>query len=83
MPTVSEATELVTLTGGLVVPLPVLEVLWRLELRGARFGLDGETVTVSPRGLVSDDDRAVIQNYRSDVIAVLRYQANDDHLFRS
>jgi len=79
MATVSEAaTGLVTLSGGLVVPLPVLKFVWALEDRGAQFSLDGDEILVRPKGLLTDRDRVAIRSFRQDVLAVLRYQQTGD-----
>ncbi len=63
----------VTLTGGLIVPLPVLQALWALEDRGVHLRLDGETIIANRRGLLTDADRAVIRRWRAHVVELLTY----------
>ena len=80
MPATSDA--LVTLTVGLVVSLPVLQMLWQLEARGARFELkpDGGFRVVPPSVLMPEDT-AFLRAHRDEARAILAYQADDSHLF--
>ncbi len=66
-------SDLVTLKGGLTVPLPVLQIVWSLEDRGLHFRLDGDEIVVSPRELMTDDDRAALRRWKTDVRAILDY----------
>lgn len=71
------ASDFVFLTGGLTVPLPALQVLWRLENRGVSFALDGDGIIARPRATLTEDDRAVIRRYRQHIIAILTYQEQE------
>src|SRR5262249_58565043 len=72
---------LVTLASGLVVRLPVLQTLWRLEDRGARFELkpDGG-FRVIPPSVLTPDDTAFLRAHRNEARKVLEYEADDSHL---
>lgn len=79
MPSPSD-DRLVCLRGGLTVPLVVLRAMWAAEARGASFavGDDKETVLVSPRGVLTEDERETLRRYRLHVRAILDYQVPDD-----
>ncbi len=66
-------SDLIALKGGLVVPLPVLQVLWSLEDRGVRVRVDGDKIVVNPKELMTDDDRAVLRRWKAHVRAILEY----------
>jgi hypothetical protein len=72
---------LVTLAGGVVVSKSVLDVLWELEDRGARFELkpDGG-FRVIPPSVLTADDTAFLRAHRSEARQILDYQAADRHL---
>lgn len=65
--------ELVTLRGGLTVPLAVLRALWDFEDRGLHFRLDGDDIIVGPRDRLTDNDRAQLRRWKAHVIALLTY----------
>lgn len=65
--------ETVTLSGGLIVQVPALRVLWELESRGCEMGVDGDVIVVRPGSKLRPKERAVIQQHRGDVIAAIRY----------
>ena len=73
MPT---ACEDVVLSGGVMAPLRVLRLLWSLEERGValRLAADG-AVRVSPRGHLSEGERAFIRQHRDAVVRLVQYQA--------
>ena len=65
----------VTLAEGLTVPLSALRTLWALEDRGLSFAIDGDSIIVRPRQLLTDEDRAAIRQWREDVKAILANEA--------
>jgi hypothetical protein len=67
----SIAPEFVVLNGGLSVPLPALELLWRLESDGFDIRLnDDGTVLVGPVQRLSTADKDAITKHR-DALRVL------------
>ena len=80
MPSLSNvADRLVTLRGGLVVPLAALQVAWSLEDRGARFELaDDDRILVRPASVLTDEDRQNIQRWRGALRAIVAYEVPDD-----
>jgi hypothetical protein len=70
----SSVSEIVTLNGGLSVPLPALELLWRLERDGFDIRLDDDgSVLIGPRQRLSQDDCQAITEHRDHLRALLRY----------
>jgi hypothetical protein len=67
------ASNFVTLAGGLTVPLPALQVLWNLEDRGVYLRLDGDGIIATPRTALTDADRATVKRWRAHVVALLQY----------
>jgi hypothetical protein len=65
----------VTLTGGLTVPLLALQVLWGLENRGVSLTVDGDSLIVNPRQLITDVDRVAIRQLKRHLIALVGYEA--------
>jgi hypothetical protein len=66
-------TELVTLTGGLAVPLPALQLLWDLEARGFTLLVDDDGLIVRPRARITPADDRAIRQHRDELIALVRY----------
>ena len=66
--------EVVVLKGG----VSVLENAWRLainlEARGVRIHADGDELVVSPATLLTEDDCDRIQNLKSELLRIARYQ---------
>lgn len=73
---------LVTFRGGFVADVDVVVRLVDLEARGARFVLlaDGGFQVV-PSDVLTPDDRAFLAAHRAEARAVVRYQADDSHLY--
>ncbi len=69
----SEAPPLVTLAGGFVVPLPALELVWRLEDRGFTIRRDGQELVVCPGRQLTEADRDAIRQHRTAVLAIVDY----------
>ena len=74
MPTTAPASELVTLRGGLVVPVEALRILWLLEERAfdVRLADDG-VLLVTPGSKLTTDDRRTIRRHRDDLRQLVRY----------
>ena len=73
------SSDLVTLRGGLVVPLAALELLWELERRGCAVRREGDGMLfVGPRELVTAADAVRIRAYRDDVLALVDYCEQED-----
>jgi hypothetical protein len=75
-------SEFVTFRGGFIARLDVVERLLDLERRGAQFALlaDGG-FRVEPADVLTPDDSAFLKAHRDEARAVVRYQADDAHLF--
>jgi hypothetical protein len=65
--------EVVTLRDGVDVPLPALQLLWRLESLGVAMSLDGEDVVARPKSRVSPADAALLRAHIHAVKRLLRY----------
>jgi hypothetical protein len=66
-------TELVTLGGGLCVPLPALQLLWDLEARGFTLLLDDDGLMVRPRTQITPADDKAIRQHRDELIALVKH----------
>ncbi len=66
-------SELITLRGGLTVPLPALQMLWNLEDRGLDVQVDGADIIVRPRGQLTADDRAAIGRLKPHLLQLIAY----------
>ena len=70
-------SKVVTLRGGVVVPLSALRLAWALEDRGRRFAiLDDGALSVRPRSALTDEDREAIR--RQELRAIIAYRVPDD-----
>jgi hypothetical protein len=78
----SSRSRLVTFRGGFVASLVVVERLFTIEARGARFVslLDGR-FKVEPPSALTFEDSAFLKAHRDEARRVLSYQADDSHLF--
>ena len=74
MPTTAPASELVSLRGGLVVPVEALRILWHLEERSfdVRLANDGALLVV-PGSRLTTDDRAAIAEHRDALRELVAY----------
>ena len=68
-------TEVVTLRGGLQVPIAALRLAWALEERGCTMRLDGDALIVQPRSLLSEADVARIRTHRDALRTIATYEA--------
>jgi hypothetical protein len=66
-------SDLVTLADGLVVPLPALQVLWRLEDRGLNLQVVDSDIIVRPSGALTDAERGEIRRLKPHIVALLVY----------
>ena len=75
MPTcvLSEPT-VVTMQSGLVVTVPALQLLWRLEDTGMVVKLDPQTgcLFVGPMDRLTADDVAAIRDHREELIELVK-----------
>jgi hypothetical protein len=67
-------TDLVTLKGGVTLPLPALQLAWDLESRGFRLGVEGDALTVAPKTAITPADDREIRVWRDDLKAIAAYQ---------
>ncbi|HMJ81950.1 MAG TPA: hypothetical protein VK504_02215 [Vicinamibacterales bacterium] len=68
------SSELVILRGGLVVPLPAVELALDLERRGIELWIeDGDALCVGPPTHLTDEDRAALRRWKLHVLAFLAY----------
>ena len=74
MTTTSPVSELVSLRGGLVVPVEALRILWELEERefDMRLADDGALLVV-PGSKLTADDRHAISQHRDALRTLVRY----------
>lgn len=66
-------TDLITLRGGLSVPLPALRLLWDLEARGFSFVAEAGHLVVSPRSRLTPHEDAAIRQHRDELLALVAY----------
>ncbi len=68
------ASDFVVLKGGLVVPLPAVELALDLERRGIELWIeDGDALCVGPPDHLTDEDRAALRRWKPHVLALLTY----------
>ncbi len=65
--------DFVVLVGGLTIPREAVHVAIDLELRGMTLQATGQTLTVSPRARLTDEDRAAIRRWKLHLLALLAY----------
>jgi TubC N-terminal docking domain len=70
------ATEFVVLKGGLACPAPALRLVWSLEDRGIRLGVDAhhELHIDDPHQALTAVDRAGLARWKTHVISITRYE---------
>jgi hypothetical protein len=59
------------LSGGCVVRLSALRLLWRLQARGLTVEREGDLLAVGPRELLSRKDRAQIKAHRDELLQLV------------
>lgn len=70
----SSPNSLVSLKGGLAVPLAALQLSWSLEGRGLTVQLNGRGgLLVGPRRKLTDDDREQIAEHKDVLKALVAY----------
>ena len=72
----ADAAEVVTLRGGLCVPLVVLQLAWRLEEQGIEMRVDGHDVIVRPAQRVSTEDRQLLKKHVRELKQLVAYVDN-------
>ena len=74
----------VTLRGGTVASLAVLQCLWAIEARGGTFvRLEDGAFRVEPPDCVTDAELAFLQAHRDEARQLVLYDADDSHLRES
>jgi len=72
MSSASEA-RIVTLAGGLVVPVEAIELLLDLERRGFSVAREGDALLVQPASRLVASDRTAILSWKRDLLALVDY----------
>jgi hypothetical protein len=70
------ACDFVTLKGGLTLPVAAVRLALDLQARGLHLGADGDMLTIGPRALVTDDDRALCRRWKQHLLAIVAYDAD-------
>lgn len=65
------ASDYVVFSSGLALPLAALRLAWELEARGLHLGADGEMLTLGPRDLITDEDRARVRRWKPHLLAIV------------
>jgi hypothetical protein len=73
MTTPSELSAFVTLRNGLTLPVAAIRLAWSLEERGLHLGALDDLLTVGPRNLLTDADRAEIRKWKPHLLAIVNY----------
>lgn len=74
----AEAVEVVTLRGGVTVPLAALQLLWGLEARAFEItALADGCLHVRPKARLTTEDRDAIRRHRTDLVTLVRYCDGD------
>ena len=76
----SDSNRLVFLQHGLVVPREAFDLVLEVERKGIALALDGADVLVTGENLQPDDIEA-LRRLKPHVQQLLRYVADDRHLF--
>ena len=70
-------SELVTLNGGVVVPMPAIRVALDLEARGCRFDVSADgALIVRPAAILTPADREEIARWKPELLVQTAYCAN-------
>ena len=72
-PAFDDGDPMVTLSGGLCIPLPALETLWALEHRGLSVTIRADMLVVGPSVDLTDVDRGRIRQYRTALIMLVAH----------
>lgn len=77
MPNASEIHFLKDLDGSITVPIHTSAsyLIDRLNNRGVLLAVDGSSIIATPRGLLTDHDRAELRRLKWHVIRALAYEA--------
>lgn len=67
--------EMVTLRGGVTVPVAAIELAIELESRGVTMRVEGDTLIVRPRSGLSEADVARVRAYRAELKRIAAYEA--------
>lgn len=70
------SSNFVMLRGGLTVPVVALQLALDLEAHGLHMDVDGDVLTIGPRELLTDADRALIRRWKPHLLAIVAYDAD-------
>lgn len=71
------ACNVVTLKGGITLPIEVIRLAWALEDRGLRLAVEASDILVSGSGgPLTDDDRAAIRQWKPELRTLIEYDAD-------
>ena len=74
-------SKFVTLRGGVVASVAVLERLWAIEARGGTFVLtENGGYDIEPEGILTAIERVFLLEHRDEARRLVRFQADDSHL---
>jgi hypothetical protein len=73
MPTTAPASRLVTLRGGVTVPVFALDLLLDLERRGFDLQVDADKVVIYPGSKLTATDRQAIAANRDHLQVLIKY----------
>ena len=74
-------SKFVTLRGGVVASVAVLERLWAIEARGGTFVLtENGGYDIEPEGILTHNERVFLLEHRDEARRLVRYQVDDSHL---
>ena len=73
----SASEQFVSLRGGLMLPLPAVQLALDLEHRGLYLRLeDGDVLVVGPRERLTDDVRIAIRRWKTHLLTIASYDAD-------
>ena len=70
-----DASDVITLRGGLTVHVAPLLLLLSLEERGIRVFRDGNDIVIEPWSRLTEQDKTDLRRWKSDALALLSYVA--------
>jgi len=75
------SSDVVTLRGGLTVPIAALRLAWQLEERGFRLAIaGGDTLRVTPGSKLTAEDLAALRVHKAALLEIVAYVPPTDLL---
>lgn len=68
-------SEIVTLRGGVAVPVAALRLALDLEGRGITLRVEEDALIIRPRQLLTEADIALLKQHRNDLKRIAAYEA--------